>query len=132
MGNWVTRRRVVATGAASIATIGVAGGASVLVCGTEEPAETLASLDRLDEALADIKFAKRLSTAVKAEVPEHTILAAVQTHPTLQSAMHTTCPVTRRAQIRAICQDDFKTGDYLVIDRLVVSKTECLIAGLRA
>lgn len=132
MGKWVTRRRIVTTGVASLATVSVAGGASLLACGTQEPPETLAALDRLDEALWDIKFAKRISNAVNADVSQTDILAAVNAHPTLQSAMHTTCPTTRRAQIRDICRQDFKTGDTLVVDRLVVSKTECLIAGLRA
>jgi len=132
MTKWLTRRGVVATGVASVATVGVAGGASLLACGTEEDPNTLAALDRLDEALPDIKFADRLAMAVKAEVPEQDMLTAVRTHPALQKAMHTSCPATRRAQIRTICQDDFKTGDWLVVDRLVVSKTECLIAGLRA
>ena len=79
MGKWVTRRRIVTTGVASLAAIGVAGGASLVACGTDEAPGALASVDRLDDALLDIRFAKRISAAVNAEFSARAVRTAVET-----------------------------------------------------
>ena len=131
MATWLTRRGVVTTGVAAVATMGVAGGASLVACGTGEAA-AVARLDRLDDALSDIPFAKRISSAFKHDHAPGEILEELKAHKALHVAMQTSCPTTRRAMIRQICRDDFQAGACQVVDRLVVSRTECLISALRA
>lgn len=127
MVNKVTRRLFAVTGAAGLGVIGI-GGVSRLACGPGEASDAALAAN-LNATRQDMRFASRLLNALEKEQVAADANAAFQNHAALNAALKTTCPISRRTRIKEICQNDFKAGDCLVIDKLVVSKTECLIAA---
>ncbi len=108
---------------------GVAGAASVVAC--RSGSARMASLDRLDVALADIRGADRIARVYRAGTAPSRIAAEFEAKTDLVAALAIDCPASRAAAIRARMREDFRTGDVVVADRLVVSRTECLVAALR-
>ncbi|MFV0359649.1 hypothetical protein [Tropicimonas sp.] len=124
-------RRLFLFSAAGLAAAGVLGfAASARYCDRRVLAR-LHLLDRLDVAVADIAGAAEIGRSYRARVGDGTLLSELGARPALLEALEYTCPETRRALVRRQFREDFRTGDILVENRWVVSRSECIIAALR-
>jgi hypothetical protein len=110
-----------------------AGGVSYFSCtvGGDQIAD-LSQPETLDVLLADLVDAPRIGKAARARFGLPLLHSAAAQAPQIQTALSIPCAVTRRAHLRQATRTDFATGAIVVCDRLVLSETEVIIAGLRA
>ncbi len=130
----MTRKRAFLLGLLGI--VGVGAGASIWSCGAGavEESATLPPPDpeRLRAALDDIIAPERIARGYRMTRSRAALEAEFTAHPGLATASAGGCSETMRARLRRLAQDDFQRGDVLVVDRLVVARSECILAGLLA
>ena len=126
----LSRRTFFAAGGGLVALGAAAFGGSLVYCGRESFAAL--PLERLDVALADIRAPERIGRSYLAAVGRTSVEEGVLGKAGLLDALRRDCPETRRADIRAQFRADFAAGDVVVADRWVVSRSECLVAAVRA
>lgn len=128
----ILTRRTVVLGAGGLAALAAADyGGSLAVCGRVDIAALL-PLDRLDVALAGMRAPERIGRAWRSREGLAATEAAFLASPDLLRAAATECPETRRVLFRSRFRADFAAGDVVIADRWVVSRSECLVAALRA
>jgi len=125
----LTRRIFIAAGGLVILG-GAAFGGSAIWCARGRDAAAL-PLDRLDVALGDIREPGRIARAWRAAAGGDETAAELLRRPAILEAMVPDCPETRRGLIRAGVRAEFAAGDTVVADRLIVARSEALIAALR-
>lgn len=126
----ILSRRAVLTGASGIVGLGLAGtGLSVVACSSTDTASLRAAFA---VALADVFRPERIGPAFRASEAGQDLAAAFDARPDLLAATRISCPVMRRDQLAEAIRRDFRNGDIVVADRVVVSRTECLIAATYA
>lgn len=121
-----TRRWFLLGGVAAVGTIGI----SSVFCGGID-AEAALPLERLDVALPDIPFAKRLSTSYRRMKTDRELLTELLSDEALCAAMRLDCPAQRQKVLCEYARSQFDSGNYCIADRLVVANSERLIAALR-
>ena len=126
----ISRRRIL--GGLGLTALG-AGGISFLGCRfTAEERALLDSLERLDVALPDLIDAPRVGHAARAEFGWQVLSLAALSAPTTREALAMPCAVRRGAHLRAAVRSEFGRRETALCDRVVLSRTEIIIAGLRA
>ena len=123
----LTRRVLIGTGV----SVAVLGTASVLACRQTSSREAV-SYDRLDFLLATLVDPLRIGRAVRELVSIDTLFELARQNGDLQRAVAYDCVETRRGIVMARVRNDFLANDIVVCDRMVLSRTECIVAGLRA
>lgn len=126
----VSRRTLV--GGLGMAALAV-GGTSYFLCtlNNEQRAE-LQHSDRLDVLLADLVDAPRIGRAARQIFGLKALEMAAWQLTQIRTAISIPCAVARRAHLRQAVSLDFHKSAILVCDRLVLSQTEVIVAGLRA
>lgn len=131
MTGFITRRRLLWSLAGTAGGVAIAGAGSLAVCHhlTEE-----VSLDRIPQRLAEtlpeVFEPERLARHWRKLSGDRAVATEVLERPGLVAALRTECVVTRRAMVRAQFAEDFSTGEVIVADHLLVSRSEYLIAAL--
>lgn len=125
--SFFTLRRTIIFG--GLAALGAAAFSSRSVC-ARRLADT-PPLERLDVALIDIPFAERIAADYRQHRTEDAMIAELYEDRAILTALDTSCPATRRAYLRAHAQEEFRTGKACLAGRMVVSRSERLIAALR-
>lgn len=123
-------RRGVLIGAGAAITAGTA--ASVLACRPDNV--QVAGLDfvRLRGVLTDIHASDRVGNAYRRGKDSEALLAEFAAKPGLSEVAAHTCSEAARAALQAQAREDFRCGDVVVTDRLVMARSECIIAALVA
>ena len=122
----ISRRLVLLTlGGVVVAGAGVSLGA----CQARSRMARL-SLERLNLAVAGIPGAARIGHAMRAQMSQTELVAAVVAQAPLVSALEIDCPASRLRQIQLQVRAEFEAEDIIVADRWVVSRSEALIAAL--
>lgn len=119
-----TRRIFVGTG---LSIVAVAGG-SLLAC--SQRAET-ASYDRLDVLLADIRDPVRVGQDYRATYGLAALEAQADGCSHIASALRLDCPATRHALLKEGIRKEFAAREIVLCNQFVLSRTECIVAGLR-
>lgn len=123
----ITRRLMVGGGAALALGAAAAGGSRVACT----RAGRVAALRRLDVLLPHLVDARRIGSAYRAEHGIGACLAEAEARPALVEALTLSCDASRLDRLEAAIRADFAAGDIVICDRLVLSRTECIVAGLR-
>lgn len=123
---FVTRRGVLI---GMVAILGSAATASVLACRPGTGTAAL-DLDRLRLALSDIMAPERVGHSYRQDRDTATLLEEFGARPALAAAASLDCPDMLRSRIRAVAQEDFRTGDIVIADRFVMARSECIVAAL--
>jgi hypothetical protein len=128
----LSRRALLWGTTGTLGTLAVLGVGSAFACdrlmtAARTPAEAAA---RLSAALPEVFAPDRLSAHWPGEESPADLLAELGARPRIAAALATDCTATRRAFLRAEIAQDFAAGDICVTDRLVASRTECLVARL--
>lgn len=89
-------------------------------------------LDRLRDILAEIRLPARIGRACREGKDTGALLMEFAAVPGLRAAAAHSCPDAARAILRAQARKDFRRGDVVVTDRLVMARSECIIAALVA
>ena len=135
MRRLISRRTLLWGSIGTLGAFAVLGVGSLAACNRRfaeaappiRPAEVAARLaEALDYVFAPGRLARHWPEGDSATA----LVAAVYARPRLRAALATDCTASRRALVRDEISEDFATGDICVTDRLVVSRTECLIASL--
>lgn len=131
MSRSMGRRRVLLWGlAAGLGGVAMLGAGSLAVCTRRTAAlEAPAMAARLAEALDAVFQPARLAAAWSGQ-DAAALAAEVAACPDLCAAARADCPATRRVLLEARFARDFAEGRVELVDRLVVSRTECLVAAL--
>ena len=129
MSRFLTRRRLLAVGGGAVVLGTGAALGSIPVCNAVR-ADLGRAAERLAVALPDIHAPERLAdwwltTQDAAELP-----GLLDAHAGLDEARRVSCAATRRSVIASHVRADFRAGDILLADRIVTSRTECLVAAL--
>lgn len=109
-----------------VAAVGVVTLSAYGVCSRRD-ART-ADLERLRVAMPDIPFPERISADPQLARPKDEMIDALLEDRQILSALEISCPATRRAFLRQYAKEEFKSGRYCVAGRMVVSRSEHLIA----
>lgn len=122
-------RRGVLIGTAAIVATGAA--ASALAC---RPRVQDAALDpgRLRVVLAHIHAPERVGRAYRLGRDTGILLAELEARAGLCEVAAASCPEAARAALRVQVAEDFRRGDVVVADRLVMARSECILAALVA
>lgn len=135
MSRFLTRRGFLWGSVGTLGVIAGLGAGSMFAC-NRRMADGGPQIDpdeaarRLAAALDEVFAPERLAAHWPGTDRPDALLTAVQERPRLRAALDAACPATCRALVRAEIAADFGAGDICVTDRLVVSRTECLIACL--
>jgi len=78
--------------------------------------------------MPDIPFPERISADPQLARPKNELIDALLKDRQILSALEMSCPETRRAFLRDYAKEEFKSGRYCVANRMVVSRSEYLIA----
>jgi hypothetical protein len=128
-----SRRALLWGSAGTLAAVAALGAGSLVACNRRladaglDPAE---AATRLAEALDEVFAPARLAAHWGDDGAPAALLDALRHRPRIREALATDCPATRRALLRAEIRDDFAAGDICLVDRLVVSRTEAMVARL--
>jgi hypothetical protein len=114
-------------GALAALGVGSAFACNRMLAAARGPAE---AATRLSGALTEVFAPDRLAAHWPGTESPAALLDALRARPRIAAALATDCPATRRALLRAEIAQDFAAGDICVTDRLVASRTECLVARL--
>jgi hypothetical protein len=87
---------------------------------------------RLAEALPEVFEPARLAAHWHEGGSPAALTRALEARPRVRDALAADCPAIRRTLLREAIAADFAAGDIVIADRLVVSRTECLVAALCA
>ena len=125
---WLTRRSALV----SVGAVLAAGTlASYGVC-TRRSLQKSSRLERLDVAVSQIRNAREIGAGIRARTSFSEIQRSLEHNKGLMRALDFECPEKRLVVIRDQVSSDFRSADIVVESRWVLSKTECLIAALRA
>jgi hypothetical protein len=89
-------------------------------------------LDRLRGILAEIHAPERVGSAYRHGKDTNALLAEFEARPGLQEIAQHGCPATARSALRAEVARDFRNGDLIIADRLLMARSECILAALAA
>ncbi len=123
-----TRRGIVLSIAGTLGGIGVAGAGSLLACHRFVAADTGDEAMRLAATLPEVFAPARLARHWKGPSHPGQLLAEIRARPGLTQALELECIASRRRAVRSQFAQDFAAGDTVVVDRLMVARSECLIA----
>jgi hypothetical protein len=126
----LTRRVLIAGGGAVVLAGAAAAGGGLALCGAGSRLAGL-PLERLDVALLDIRAPDRICQALREASPPAALEEAFLRRADLLEVLRFDCEATRRGALRMAVREDFRRGDILVADRLIVARSEALIAALR-
>lgn len=129
MSKMISRRLMIYGLGGSVVALGTGGYASSLACGWRSQ-EARAAASRLTVAIQDIFHPERLARWYLAQTDRSSLDAALDAPGDLAALSRIECPASRRVQIAARIRLDFVNGDILVADRIVASRTECLISAV--
>lgn len=121
-----TRRLFGITG---LAAVTVAGG-SIFAC-NRSTQTAVTSFEPLDVLLAGMRDPLGVGQSYRAEYGLSTLTEAAQTRHWIVSALGIACPDTRYDFLTEGVRHEFRTGEIALCNRFVLSKTECIVAGLR-
>lgn len=129
-----SRRALLWGSAGTLAAVAALGAGSLVACNRRlaDGAPALGPAEgatRLAEALDEVFAPARLAAHFEAGPPA-ALLDALNDRPRIREALASDCTATRRALLRAEIRADFAAGDTCTVDRLVVSRTEALVARL--
>ena len=128
---WVPSRRGVVLGlVGTLGGLAALGTSSVIVCNRRTAFAPNEVIRRLAVTLPEVFAPDRLAAHWMPRGDTNALTAEVMARPQLVAALEVTCEASRRARVRAQVSEDFVRGDIHVVDRLVVSYTECVIAAL--
>ena len=130
MSRIFTRRRVLVSLAAGVGGIALFGVGSVAVCNRRVAVAPAEAARRLAEALPEVFAPRRLAAHWPGSASPDQLTAEVLARPRLVAALEATCPARCRAEVRAQLSEEFARGEIEVVDRLVVARSECVIAAL--
>ena len=130
MSRFFSRRRVLLGLAATLGGVVALGAGSRVVCDRRVAVSARDLAHRLAAALPDVFAPERLALHWTPPAGVEGLVAEVMARPQLVAALQTECEASRRAQIRAQLAEDFFRGDVVVVDRLVVARSECVIAAM--
>lgn len=122
-----TRRGILIGTAAVIAT---GAGASAFACRPGATERAALNIGRLQTLLTEIQASNRIGPAYRRNTDIQTLLAEFDAHLGLQEVARHDCPQAARTELRAQATDDFRRGDIVVVDRLVMARSECILAAL--
>ena len=126
----ISRRMLL--GGLGVTTLAV-GSASYLGCTLQEgQLATLPDHKHLDVLLSDLVDATRIGRAARTQFGRPALYVAATNAPQVRDAMTIPCAVKRRIHLRQAVRADFGAGAIVICDRLVLSETEAMVAGLRA
>ncbi|MGY6633657.1 MAG: hypothetical protein ACXIU8_07910 [Alkalilacustris sp.] len=126
-----TRRRVLLGLGAGVAGVALFGVGSLALCNRRVAALPPADVAlRLAEALPEVFAPERLARHWPDRGTAEQLAAEIQARPRLAAAVAAPCPARRRAEVRAQLAEEFARGEIEVVDRLVVARSECVIAAL--
>ena len=131
MSRFFTRRRVLAAGGGALVLGGGAALGSIPVCNALRADLGLAA-ERLAVALPDIHAPERLADWWLTTQGSEDLPRLLEIHAGLDEARRVACRGARREVIASRVRKDFRTGDILLADRIVASRTECLVAAICA
>lgn len=124
----VTRRGML-LGVAGAITLGGGGlGIPALDCDWSEA--RAAGADRLFAAIPDIVDPLAIGSAYVAATPPDALAREFFAREAMLAAARPACPERRRSLARQAFRDDFRSGDIVLAEQWVVSRSECLVAGL--
>lgn len=124
----LTRRVVIGSGL----TVAAIGGVSLLACGWSGTAATagLNRLERLNVLLTSLPEPDRIGRAVIDTVQDDALFGMAAANAHIPQALLINCDSSRYAFLRKGVRLDFHQNDVVLCDRFVLSRTECLVAGL--
>ena len=122
----LTRRFLLGSGV----TVLVLGGASLMTCRAASRDLAL-RYDRLDVLLPDMVDYRRIGRAFRTKMGQEKLYAVAFGNQHIYKATARECAATRRELLRSGVCEDFRAGKIVLCDRLVLSETECIVAGLR-
>jgi hypothetical protein len=127
----LTRRVLIAGGGTLLVGTAAAAGGSLVFCQRRRTRAAALPLERLDVALLDIRAPDRICQALREASPPAALEEAFLRRADLLEVLRLDCDATRRGALRMAVREDFRRGDILVADRLIVARSEALIAALR-
>jgi hypothetical protein len=86
--------------------------------------------DRLAATLPEVFEPERLARHWQISMAGSAAADEILDRPGLVAALNVDCIATRRTMVRQQFKDDFATRDVIVADRLLVARSEYLIAAL--
>jgi hypothetical protein len=129
MTGFITRRRLIWSFAGVTGGVALAGAGSLAACGRATRVAFAWMPERLAETLSEVFEPERLARHW-AEVGRQSAAAdEILDRPGLVAALEMDCIESRRALVRKQFAEDFAAGDVIVADRLLVARSEYLIAA---
>jgi coenzyme F420-reducing hydrogenase delta subunit len=131
MTGLITRRRLFWAFAGATGGIVIVGAGSLAACHRMTGEASLHLMpERLAETLPEVFEPERLAQHWRSAPEDWALATEILERPGLVAALRTECVATRRATVRAQFAEDFFTGDVVMADRLLVARSEYLIAAL--
>ena len=122
----LTRRLMIGSAGAVV----IVSGASWLAC--RSGGAVTAELRQIDVLLDGMIGPARIGRAMRAGYDDDQMVGLALDLPHVRAAMGIGCASTRLGLLRAATRQEFTAGQIVLCDRLVVSRTEALVAGLFA
>lgn len=127
----LSRRALLWGTVGTLGAVAALGAGSLVACNRRlAEADPREAAVRLAEALPEVFAPRRLAAHWHEGGQPEALLQALQSRPAMRRALAADCPASRRALVRAEIAADFAAGDICIVDRLVVSRTEALVASL--
>lgn len=130
MSALVTRRAILLTLAGGMGAVALAGAGSLAACNRLVTADARDAAERLAPTLAEVFAPERLARHWRHTVDESALVQEILCRPGLAAALDIDCIASRRAAVRAQFATEFAAGDVVLADRLLVARSECLIASI--
>ena len=130
MTRLITRRGVLLTLAGGAGGVALIGAGSLVACNRTVTADARAVTERLAATLPEVFAPDRLARHWPGPAGADALTHEILRRPGLVAAMEMDCIASRRAAVRAEFAREFAVGDIVVADRLLVARSECLIAAL--
>ena len=130
MTRLITRRGLLLTLAGGLGGITLIGAGSRVACNRMTTADAGEVVRRLAATLPEVFDPDRLARHLGHPGGEASLVSEILSRPGLVAALETDCIARRRAEVRAQFAREFAAGDIVVADRLLVARSECLIAAL--
>ena len=129
MKRFISRRGLLWSAAGAAGAVAVVGAGSAAVCGRVSQASLDAMPERLYAMLPEVFEPLRLARHWQASASETDLVDEILSRPALLTAVETECPEKRRNIIRTQFADDFLVGDIVLANRLLVARSEYLVAA---
>ncbi len=124
-----TRRGILLGLAGTLGGIGVAGAGSLFACQRLVTADAGSAAMHLAATLPEVFAPERLARHWQGTTNPVQLLAEIRDRSGLAHALELECIASRCLAVRSQFARDFASEDIVLVDRLMVARSECLIAA---